>query len=143
MILNLICLEENMITDIQYFLSYRNYTSLFSSATMKTNKDAADEDSDDFMWYFSEQSLELLGCIRGDHEQLHDILEECIVKRLFHQRGDEISHVVVTVVKTGRCDSALEVAGRWYYITSLIPEVFYVSDSINFNHYFCIMNTMY
>uniref|UniRef100_A0A0P4WC09 Coiled-coil domain-containing protein 25 n=2 Tax=Scylla TaxID=6760 RepID=A0A0P4WC09_SCYOL len=27
----------------------RNYTSLFSSASMKTNKDAADEDSDDFM----------------------------------------------------------------------------------------------
>ncbi|XP_050717022.1 coiled-coil domain-containing protein 25-like [Eriocheir sinensis] len=30
-------------------LELKNYTSLFSTATMKTNKDAADEDSDDFM----------------------------------------------------------------------------------------------
>lgn len=40
---------KNILTNMEYCLPYRNYTSLFSSASMKTNKDAADEDSDDFM----------------------------------------------------------------------------------------------
>lgn len=119
-------------TDMQYFLSYRNYTSLFTTASMKTNKDAADEDSDDFMWYLNEQSVKPLGCVKGDHwiERLDGRSEEFIMKSLIHKRSDKISSVVVIVV-AGRSNPPLKVAKRWYYITLLIPEIFNGSDIIN------------
>lgn len=116
---------------MKIFISCRNYTSLFSTATMKTNKEAADEDSDDFMWYFSKQCAQLLVCnIMGDHGQLHRRSEECIMKWLIHQRGDIFPPVVVIVVKADRCDSPFTIQGGQVVITSLIPEVFNGSDRI-------------